>query len=411
VIYHWQELLRRFLPELKVLTYYGVARSLDAFDGCDLVLTSYGILRTGKEELKTLSFQLAIYDEIQIAKNASSQTHQALKMMDSKMKLGLSGTPIENRLRELKALFDVVLPGYMPTDAIFRELFIGPIEKLHDEEKKKLLSKLIKPFILRRKKSEVLLDLPEKIEEVAYCDLSNEQKTLYRETALSLKNTLYSELKDETKPVSYVHVFSALSRLKQICDHPALLMEDQSAPFEHQSGKWDLFVELLEEAIGSGQKVVVFSQYLGMLSIIEQYLRKKEIGFATIKGSTRDRSEQLKKFQNDPECAVFTASLLAAGVGIDLTVASIVIHYDRWWNPAKENQATDRVHRIGQNRGVQVFKLVTKRSIEEHIHALIERKKGLIEDIIGHDDADQINYLSRDELIKIFEAMFKESEN
>jgi superfamily II DNA or RNA helicase len=410
VIYHWQELLRRFLPELRVLTYYGVARSLDSFEGCDLVLTSYGILRTGRDELKTLPFQVAIYDEIQIAKNASSQTHQALKMMDAKMKLGLSGTPIENRLRELKALFDVVLPGYMPTDAIFRELFVGPIEKLHDEEKKRLLSKLIKPFILRRKKSEVLLDLPEKIEEIAYCDLSNDQKVLYRETALSLKSTLYSELKDETKPISYVHVFSALSRLKQICDHPALLEEGLETPFDRQSGKWDLFVELLEEALGSGQKVVVFSQYLGMLSIIEQHLRKKGIGFATIKGSTRDRSEQLKKFQNDPECSVFTASLLAAGVGIDLTVASIVIHYDRWWNPAKENQATDRVHRIGQNRGVQVFKLVTKHSIEEHIHALIERKKGLIEDIIGHDDGDQINYLSRDELIKIFEAMFKESE-
>ncbi len=410
VIYHWQEQLRRFLPDLRVLTYYGVARSLDSFADCDLVLTSYGILRTGRDDLKPLSFQVAIFDEIQIAKNANSQTHQALKSMDAKMRLGLSGTPIENRLRELKALFDVVLPGYMPVDAVFREMFTNPIEKLHDAGKKQLLSKLIKPFILRRKKSEVLLDLPEKIEEISYCDLSEEQKTLYKETALSLKNTLYPELKDETKPVSYVHVFSALSRLKQICDHPALVHDNLKAPFAHASGKWDLFVELLEEALGSGQKVVVFSQYLGMLAIIEQHLRKKGIGFATIKGSTRDRNEQLKRFQKDPECAVFTASLLAAGVGIDLTVASIVIHYDRWWNPAKENQATDRVHRIGQNRGVQVFKLVTKNTVEEHIHNLIERKKGLLEDIVGHDDADQINYLNRSELIQIFETLFKQVE-
>ena len=142
--------------------------------------------------------------------------------------------------------------------------------------------------------------------------------------------------------------------------------------------------------------------------IIEQYLKKKGIGFASIKGSTKDRSEQIRKFREDPSCEVFTASLLAAGVGIDLTVASIVIHYDRWWNPAKENQATDRVHRIGQSRGVQVFKLVTKNTIEEHIHSLIEKKKGLIEDLIGQDEGDRINYLSREELLVVFEKIWKE---
>jgi SNF2 family DNA or RNA helicase len=301
----------------------------------------------------------------------------------------------------------VVLPGYMPPEAIFRELFINPIEKAQDLGKKKLLSKLIKPFILRRKKSEVLFDLPEKIEAISYCDLSSEQKELYKEVAQALKNTVFRDLTDSSKPVPYVHVFSALSKLKQICDHPAMVTGDVKNFEKHESGKWDLFVELLAEAKESGQKVVVFSQYLDMLEIIELHLKKQGIGFATIKGSTRDRAEQLQKFREDPECEVFTASLLAAGVGIDLTVASIVIHYDRWWNPAKENQATDRVHRIGQNRGVQVFKLVTKNTIEEHIQELIERKKGLIEDIIGSSDADSINYLSRDELISVFEKIFK----
>ncbi len=256
----------------------------------------------------------------------------------------------------------------------------------------------------------MLLDLPEKIEEIAYCDLSPLQKELYVETAQSLKNTVFRDLTDAAKPVPYVHVFSALSKLKQICDHPALVTGELKQYESMASGKWDLFVELLAEAKESGQKVVVFSQYLDMLGIIEQHLKKKGIGFATIKGSTRDRAEQLRKFREDPECMVFTASLLAAGVGIDLTVASIVIHYDRWWNPAKENQATDRVHRIGQNRGVQVFKLVTKNSIEEHIHDLIERKKGLMEDIIGVSEGDTINYLSRDELIHVFEKIFKEVE-
>ena len=409
VIYHWQELLQRFLPDLRVCVYYGLARTLENFDSdYDLLLTSYGILRTGREDLRAFTFEIAIFDEIQIAKNHTSQTHQALRAIPSHMRLGMTGTPIENRLREIKSLFDIVLPSYLPGDATFRDLFINPIEKNQDIEKKILLSRLIKPFILRRKKSEVLPDLPEKIEEIAYCDLSDEQKELYRNVALQMRSTLFPELKNSEKPISYIHVFSALSTLKQICDHPSLQLDDVKNYTQHSSGKWDLFVELINEARDSGQKVVVFSQYLNMLAIIESYLRKKGIGFATIKGSTRDRAEQLHRFREDPKCEVFVASLLAAGVGIDLTVASIVIHYDRWWNPAKENQATDRVHRIGQNRGVQVFKLVTKNTIEEHIHALIEKKKGLLEDIIGQNEADQISYLNREEILAVFEAIWKD---
>ncbi len=405
VIYHWQGLLQRFLPTLRVYTHYGLERSLEAFEEkYDILLTSYGILRLGKDDLRTFQFEVAIFDEIQIAKNHASQTHKALRSLRANMKLGLTGTPIENRLRELKSLIDIVLPSYMPPDPVFRDIFINPIEKLKDEEKKALLQKLIRPFILRRKKSEVLTDLPEKIEEIAYCDLSEEQKHLYAQTAAQMRDTIYRDLQDPSKPVSFVHIFAALSRLKQICDHPALISPVAKNEHAHQSGKWDLFVELLGEARDSGQKVVIFSQYLEMLSIIERYLKKKGIGYAGIKGSTRDRAEQLRRFREDPQCEVFVASLLAAGVGIDLTVASIVIHYDRWWNPAKENQATDRVHRIGQNRGVQVFKLVTKNTIEEHIHDMIERKKGLLEELVGSED--QINYLSREELIRVFELMF-----
>ncbi len=406
VIYHWQDLLQKFLPEMRVCTYYGVARTLEHFEtDSDILLTSYGILRTGKEDLRGLYFELSIFDEIQIAKNQHSQTHAALSQIDARMRLGLTGTPIENRIRELKSLFDIILPGYMPSDAVFRDMFVQPIEKAKDEKQRELLTKLVKPFILRRKKSEVLLDLPEKMEMISYCDLSAEQKRLYKEVAMSMRDTVYKELQDENKPVSYIHVFSALSSLKRICDHPSLV-EGHDPSQANQSGKWDLFVELLSEARDSGQKVVIFSQYLEMLALIEKYLKKKGIGFASIKGSTRDRNAQLKRFREDPACEVFVASLLAAGVGIDLTVASVVIHYDRWWNPAKENQATDRVHRIGQSRGVQVFKLVTKHTIEEHIHDLIEKKKGLIEDIIGHDESTHIQYLSRDELIALFETMF-----
>lgn len=405
VIYHWQELLKRFLPQIRVCTYYGISRSLDRFEAdYDLLLTSYGILRQASDMLSEYSFESAFYDEIQVAKNDASQTHQALTRMNAKMKLGLTGTPIENRIREIKSLFDVILPSYMPNDAVFRETFIKPIEKENDAEKMDLLGRLVRPFILRRKKSEVLRDLPEKIEEIAYSDLSEEQQKLYTEVAEAMRETIYQDLQDETKPVPYLHVFSALSKMKQICDHSALISGDIKNYSKYTSGKWDLFVELLTEARESGQKVVIFSQYLDMLNIIESYLKKKGIVYASIKGSTRDRNEQLRKFREDPQCEVFVASLLAAGVGIDLTVASIVIHYDRWWNPAKENQATDRVHRIGQNRGVQVFKLVTKNTIEEDIHEIIERKKGLLEQIVGVED--QITYLTRDELLKVFEKMF-----
>ncbi len=408
VIYHWQDLLKKFLPKVRVCTYYGMSRSLDDFEtNYDILLTSYGILRQASEMIEAFSFEAAFYDEIQVAKNYASQTHQALSRIKAKMRLGITGTPIENRLREIKSLFDVVLPSYMPSDAIFRDLFVRPIEKENDEEKKALLTRLIKPFILRRKKSEVLRDLPEKIEEIAYSDLSKDQKTLYNQVVEQMRETVYPDLKDASKPVPYIHVFSALSKMKQICDHPALITGDIKNYQKLSSGKWDLFVELLDEAHESGQKVVVFSQYLDMLGIIEAHLKKRGTKFASIKGSTRDRNEQLRKFREDPECEVFVASLLAAGVGIDLTVASIVIHYDRWWNPAKENQATDRVHRIGQSRGVQVFKLVTKDTIEEHIHEIIEKKKGLLEQIVGADD--QINYLSREELLKVFEKMFHNS--
>ncbi|OHE77897.1 MAG: hypothetical protein A3F67_09210, partial [Verrucomicrobia bacterium RIFCSPHIGHO2_12_FULL_41_10] len=405
VIYHWEELLRKFLPEMRVCTYYGLARTLEHFEEeYDLLLTSYGILRMGRGDLAPFSFEIAIFDEVQIAKNRASQTHQALAAIRSFMRLGLTGTPIENRLKELKALFDLVLPSYLPSDVTFRDLFIQPIEKHGDEEKKTLLGRLVKPFILRRKKKDVLTDLPEKIEEISYCDLSPDQSKIYREVVSQMKGGVYQELKDSGKPIPYLHVFAALTTLKQICDHPALFHHTPRYE-EFECGKWDLFVELLGEAMDSGQKVVVFSQYLDMLAIIENYLTKKKIGFASIKGSTRNRKEELLKFREDPECKVFVASLLAAGVGIDLTVASIVVHYDRWWNPAKENQATDRVHRIGQNRGVQVFKLITKGTIEEEIHTIIERKKGLLEDIVGAED--QITYLNRDELLRVFEKMFQ----
>jgi SNF2 family DNA or RNA helicase len=400
VIYHWQESLEKFLPDVKVCVFHGYPRDLSEFDEkYQVLLTSYGILRLEKDKISEFDFEIAIYDEIQIAKNYISKTHKALKLVPAKMRLGLTGTPIENYLQELKALFDVILPNYLPSVQMFREFFTVPIEKKFDEGRKRLLSSLIKPFILRRKKSEVLLDLPEKIEEIAHCDLSLEQKQLYNETLNLTKRKVMDQLKEKNKPIPYAHVFAIMGKLKQICDHPSLIYKDIDNFQSHESGKWDLFVELLNEARESSQKVVIFSQYLNMLAIIEKYLKKKSIGYAVIKGSTKNRAEEIRRFHQDPKCEVFVASLLAAGLGINLSAGSVVIHYDRWWNAAKEDQATDRVHRIGQSRGVQVFKLVTKNTLEERIHQLIQRKRSLVEDTIGVDDSESIKRLTREEII------------
>ena len=403
VLYHWEDLLKRFFPSMRVSVFHGIFRKLPA--DYDLILTSYGIVRTEAKFLSSVNFDIAVFDEIQAAKNAKSQTHKVLKTLDVKMRVGLTGTPIENRLLDLKALYDIVVPTYLPHEASFRQLFVNPIEKGQDTERLTLFRKLINPFILRRKKKEVLLELPEKTEEIAYCPLSPEQRNLYNQVVKEHKEALLIQLENPEAPVPYLHIFSLLSTLKQICDHPALFHKRFAEGARHKSGKWELFVELLQETLDSGQKLVVFSQYLGMLDIIEAYLREKKIKYAGIRGSTRDRRGEMERFKNDSKCSVFVASLKAAGVGVDLVAASVVIHYDRWWNPAKENQATDRVHRIGQSRGVQVFKMVSKGTIEEHIHALIEKKVFLAEQAISYDDQTQIKTFERQELTHLLRSL------
>ncbi len=406
VIYHWEELIAKFIPSLRVLVFYGTKRSLSSFNkSYDVLLTSYGTLRNEKEALSKIKFELAIFDEIQIAKNASSQTHKSLQVLQSRMKLGLTGTPIENYLIELKSLFDIIIPGYFPSKAAYRESFVIPIEKFQDAEARRLLSNLTNPFLLRRKKTEVLHDLPEKVEKISLCDLSSQQRSLYTEAVEKQRESFLHALQTEGEKVPYLHIFSLLNTLKRICNHPCLVNKDFAHLSKYKSGKWELFKEILQEARESNQKVVVFTQYLDMMDIIIEHLKESDIAYATIRGSTKNRKEMLDKFKNDPKCEVFVASLKAVGVGVDLVSASVVIHYDRWWNPAKENQATDRVHRIGQNRGVQVFKLVTKHTIEEKIHSLIEKKAYLLENVIGYDDKDQVKTLSRDELLYIMQKL------
>ena len=402
VIFHWQDKLQEFFPSLKILTFYGLNRSLKRFQQqFDVVLTSYGILRIDQKALSKIKFDLAIYDELQVAKNHRSLTYSALQQISSKMKLGLTGTPIENNLRELKALFDLVVPTYMPPDERFRSFFTNPIERDHDDQRTQLLKKMIGPFILRRKKEEVAKELPAKTEQVSRCELTKDQAGLYQEYLELSKKKLLKDLQDSSKAVPYMHVFALLNKLKQVCNHPKSLDAEKYKGMS--SGKWELFIELLQEARESKRKVVIFSQYLKMMDLIEAYLKEHDIGYATIRGSTKDRRTPLKRFQEDPQCEVFVGSLKAVGLGIDLTAASVVIHYDRWWNAAREQQATDRVHRIGQQRGVLVFKLVTLNTLEEKIDQIIRSKERLMEDVVGTSDEDQVKSFTREDLIDILQ--------
>lgn len=393
VVYHWQEKLNMFLPGIKVHLFHGLKRSLKKIPKNGILLTSYGILRIEKEALLEREFDIAVFDEIQVAKNPSSRIHKILGEVKAKMRLGLTGTPIENNLTDLKSLFDVVLPNYFPSEKKFRDEFVLPIEREGSQEKKALLTKITRPFILRRKKKEVLVELPEKTEDKLFADLTEEQEMLYSKAVEGFKLG--------QAPYSYIHIFSIITKLKQICDHSALYLGESENYKKHTSGKWTLFTEILREALDSEQKVVVFSQYLEMLNIIGSYLREEKIGYAEIRGATKDRQKEIERFQNDPDCRVFVGSLQAAGVGIDLTAASTVILYDRWWNAARENQAIDRVHRIGQKWGVQVYKLIAKGTIEEKIDAMITKKGFLLEDVIEADDESLVKKLDPKELAEL----------
>ncbi len=407
VIYHWQDKLQEFYPKMKILTFYGLNRSMKRFQQTfDIFLTSYGILRIDQKQISQINFSLAIYDEIQVAKNHRSLTYSALSNVSSKMKLGLTGTPIENHLRELKALMDLIVPSYMPLENNFRDFFINPIEKDKDTDKIKILKKMIEPFILRRKKEDVLKELPAKIEQTSHCELTPEQSNLYNLTINQSRQQILDDLKNSSKPIPYMHIFSLLTKLKQICNHPKTI--DPIKYEKSSSGKWELFIELLQESRESGQKVVIFSQYLKMIDLIEDYLKQNQIGYASIRGSTKDRKAPLKRFKEDPKCEIFVGSLKAVGLGVDLTAASVVIHYDRWWNAARENQATDRVHRMGQQKGVQVFKMVTLNTLEEKIDQIIRSKGELMEEVVGSSESDHVKSFSREDLIEILQVVQKD---
>ena len=408
VLSHWDHKIREHAPSLKPVIYHGLDRDLDmALNVGDVLLTSYGILRRDMKRLKDIPFLVAFFDEIQNIKNPETIAYQAAKDIKAPVKLGLTGTPIENRLMELKALFDLTLPGYLGSDQDFENIFVKPIETDPDSSKTEELGRLISPFTLRRRKEAVLEDLPPKIDDLRTCQLSEDQIKLYRDAIESRAGGLLRTLRTEDETIPYIHIFALLNLLKQICNHPAM-MNDQLDGYEKlESGKWELFKEIIAEGLDSGQKIVVYSQFLSMIHIMELFLKSRNVGFVALTGKSRNRGEIIARFNDDPDCRVYLGSLKAGGVGIDLVAASIVIHYDMWWNAAREDQATDRVHRIGQRRGVHVFKLITEGTLEEKIAAIIQKKRNLMDSVVKESDPGLLKTFSREELIGLLSLPFE----
>ncbi len=403
VMYHWHNLITKYAPHLHATIYHGTERMFQkALPETDVFITSFGIMRQDIDTISSTGFVIAVFDEIQNLKNKDTLSFKAAELIRAHSKYGLSGTPIENSLTDLKALFDIVMPGYLGSDRSFYERFIKPIESGNDNKRRRRLHTIVNPFVLRRTKKSVLHELPPKIEDTRICRLSDEQAGMYRDTIKKRGKDILAQLKDSDCTIPYMHIFSLINFLKMVCNHPALALQTPDEYEKYISGKWDLFKEIIFESLASEQKVVVFTQYLSMIAIFEKFLTGNKIGYTTLTGSTTNRGAVIDRFTNDPACKVFVGSLKAGGVGIDLIAASVVIHYDRWWNAAREDQATDRVYRIGQTQGVQVIKLVTEGTLEEKIDAIIAKKKALAS-VISEDESDDIKIFSRDELISILD--------
>ncbi|MBN2321116.1 MAG: DEAD/DEAH box helicase [Acidobacteria bacterium] len=402
VISHWSNKIRDHAPRLKATVYHGGGRELrNTLKKGEVLLTSYGILRNDIAVLRNIPFSLAVFDEIQNLKNRDTLSHKAAGLIRARMRLGLTGTPVENRLSELKALFDLVLPGYLSRNEDFDSLAADVEPASASVPGFRRLKRLIAPFTLRRLKEDVLEELPEKIEDIRTCRLSEIQAKLYREALATKANPLLEQLESGAGQLPYIHIFALLNHLKRICDHPALALNKVEKYQDFESGKWELFQELLYETLDSGQKAVVFSQYLGMLEMMESLLQSLGIGYVKLTGASRERGEIVRRFNEDDGCRVFLGSLKAGGAGIDLLGGSTVLHFDRWWNAAREDQATDRVHRIGQRRVVQVFKIITEGTLEEKIAAIIEKKRRLLNSVVQADNPELSKIFTREELIDL----------
>ena len=403
LVYNWEEEFRRFAPLLTVRPVEGSQTErqeiIEHSGKWDVLITSYDTLKRDIQAYEQKLFLYEVLDEAQFIKNQATASAKAVKIIHSKHRFALTGTPIENRLSELWSIFDYLMPGFLYRYETFRNELERPITREGDEEASLRLRRMTAPFILRRLKTEVLKDLPEKVEETHVVRFTEEQQMLYDAQVVRMKNLLQEETEDSYRK-SKIQILAELTRIRQICCDPALLFENYSGG----SAKMEACVDLIRSAIEGEHRVLLFSQFTSMLDLLKERLKQESIAYFEITGATpkKERMRLVTDF-NEGDVPLFLISLRAGGTGLNLTGADIVIHYDPWWNAAAQNQATDRAHRIGQQKPVTVFKLIAKDSIEEKIQQLQEAKLNLADEIIG---GEQVSFasLSRDELLALIQV-------
>jgi ERCC4-related helicase len=398
---NWSHELQKFAPELKVAYFHGVDRKtkIDKLASHEVVLTSYAILNRDREFLGLQQFHLVVLDEAQNVKNPATSVFKAATSLRATHRLCLSGTPIENNLEELWALFNFAMPGLFSTLAIFRKSFRTPIERDADSQVKQTLSARIKPFILRRTKEQVVTELPPKTEIIERVELEGAQRDLYETLRIAMNEKVRALLASKGLNRSRIEILDALLKLRQVCCDPRLV-KIPAARAVLESAKLTRLGGMLEELTAEGRRILVFSQFTSMLDLIEPMLKLQGLDWVRISGDTVDRDTPVKRFQSN-QVPIFLISLRAGGTGLNLTAADVVIHYDPWWNPAVERQATDRAHRIGQDKSVFVYKLIAQQTVEEKILSLQERKSALAGAILS-DDAELVSTLTAEDLSWIF---------
>jgi non-specific serine/threonine protein kinase len=402
VVFNWESEIQKFAPTLSCLKLQGGERKqfFKKIPEYDVVITSYALLRRDIAKLKDINFRYVILDESQNIKNATSQTAQAVKQLTAQHKLALSGTPIENKLEELWSVFDFLMPGFLFTMSDFNSRYVNPIMERQDKVVEKRLKLQIYPFILRRMKRDVAKDLPDKVENIAYCELTDDQRDFYLQVLDSTKEELFKSIEQNGLEKSRLSIFSALLRMRQICCHPRLY-DKNNVKNVISSGKFEKLKAMLEEIISEKHRILLFSQFVDMLDIVKAWLDKEGIKYEYLTGKTKDRQGAVERFNTDPTIPIFLISLKAGGTGLNLTGADYVIHYDPWWNPAVEDQATDRAYRIGQTKKVFVYRLITKNTVEEKIQKLKTIKRNLVDSVISVD-RNITKSLTMDDIREIF---------
>ena len=401
LIHNWENEILKFAPTLKVYKHVGPMRNksgnmVSAIRYYDVILTTYGTLRNDYEMLSSFEFFHLILDESQNIKNSSSKTYKSILEIRSKHKLVITGTPIENSLSDLWSQFNFLNRGLLGSLPYFKREFITPIEKKDDQEQQKKLQKLIRPFLLRRTKEEVENDLPTLTEQVRYCEMTEEQHEIYETEKSAIRNAILKNIETNGVKKSALVVLQGLTKLRQLANHPSLVTKETDT----ESGKFNEIYRNLKNLVAEKHKVLIFSSFVKHLELLQTKIKSKGWKYSWLTGKTTDRQEVIHQFQSDPDNHIFLISLKAGGVGLNLTSADYVFIIDPWWNPAAENQAISRAHRIGQDKKVFVYRFITENSIEEKIQALKSKKSALVEKFIGSNNP--INAITEEEIMSLF---------